>query len=360
MGILFAILIFSIVVIIHELGHFLFAKWNGIHVFEFSLGMGPTILKKQYGETLYCLKILPLGGSCMMGEDGSQSDEAEELDSDHDVAKGHGERIGNFNEKSVWARISVIFGGPLFNFILAFICAVIMVSWIGYDAPTLGYVSEGSAAQEAGLLEGDRIIKLGNKQINLWREVTTYLQVYPSDELKVEFVRDEVKYSVILTPQYDEESGRQLMGIAGSSYTKGSFWDNIKYGVYTVKYYMLSVLDSLKMMISGMVSMDQVSGPVGIVDQVGKTYDASVQVGWDAVVLNMIHLIVLLSANLGVMNLLPIPALDGGRLVFLLIEAISGRRIPVDKEGMIHFIGFAALMVFMAVIMFNDIIRLFN
>lgn len=360
MGILFAILIFSIVVIIHELGHFLFAKWNGIHVFEFSLGMGPTILKKQYGETLYCLKILPLGGSCMMGEDGEASTDLVDDDGDEDSECKTNLRIGNFNEKSVWARISVIFGGPLFNFILAFICAVIMVSWIGYDAPTVGYIAEGSAAEEAGMLVGDRITKLGDKNINLWREVTTYLQVYPTEELGIEFVRDDVKYSLIIKPRYDEESGRQLMGIAGDSYTKGTFIENIKYGVYTVKYYMLSVIDSLKMMISGMVSMDQVSGPVGIVDQVGQTYEASVEVGWDAVVLNMIHLIVLLSANLGVMNLLPIPALDGGRLVFLIIEAISGKRVPPDKEGMIHLFGFAALMLFMGYIMFHDIMRLFN
>lgn len=359
MGILFAILIFSIVVIIHELGHFLFAKWNGIHVFEFSLGMGPTLLKKQYGETLYCLKMLPLGGSCMMGEDGEHSVEPDDDRTAESETKVN-LRIGNFNEKSVWARISVIFGGPLFNFILALICAVIMVGWIGYDAPTIGYIADGSAAEESGMLVGDRITKLGDKNINLWREVTTYLQVYPTDELEVEFIRDDVKYSAIINPRYEEESGRQLMGIAGDSYIKGTFIENIRFGAYTVKYYMLSVIDSLKMMISGMVSMDQVSGPVGIVDQVGQTYEASVEVGWDAVLLNMIHLIVLLSANLGVMNLLPIPALDGGRLVFLIIEAISGKRVPAEKEGMIHFIGFAALMLFMGFIMFHDIMRLFN
>lgn len=358
MGILFAILIFSIVVIIHEMGHFLFAKWNGIHVFEFSLGMGPTLISKQWGETLYCLKLLPLGGSCMMGEDALPEEDKLEIE-DQDESTLESVRVGNFNEKSVWARISVIFGGPLFNFILAFVCAVIMVGWIGYDAPVVGYIAEGSAAEEAGFIEGDMITKLGDKNINLWREITTYLQVYPSQELEVEYIRDGENKVALLRPKYNEEVGRYMMGIAGTSYTKGNIFDSLKYGAYTLKYYMLSVVDSLKMMVSGMVSVDEVSGPVGIVEQVGHTYDESVKDGWDTVLLNMIHLIVLLSANLGVMNLLPIPALDGGRLIFLIIEAVRGKRISAEKEGIIHFVGFAALMLFMGYIMFNDIMRLF-
>lgn len=364
MGILFAIIIFSIVVFIHELGHFLFAKYHGIHVFEFSLGMGPKVLSKQWGETLYCIKALPLGGSCMMGEDaGDYTEEELELEKQECLAKGEEYEepcLGNFNEKSVWARMSVIFGGPLFNFILAFICAVIMVAWIGYDAPTIAYVGEDMPAQTAGLEVGDTITKFNNKNINLWREVTTYLEVYPSDTLTVEFTRDDVKYTTELVPVYDEEAGRYLMGISGGVYENGGILKTLEYSVYTVKYYMLAVVDSLKMLISGMVSMDDMSGPVGIVDQVGDTYTQSVALGWDYVLINMIHLIILLSANLGIMNLLPIPALDGGRLVFLAIEGIRGKRLPANKEGLIHLMGFAALMLLMVVVMYNDILRLFQ
>lgn len=355
MGIIFAILIFSIVVAIHELGHFLFAKWNGIYVFEFSLGMGPTIFHKTIGETKYCIKLLPLGGSCMMGEDAQETEDKEQADEVEEEVKF----IGNFNEKSVWARISVIFGGPLFNFILAFICALIMVAWMGYDAAEIGHIQEGSAAYEAGLIEGDLITKIDNKKIHLWREVSTYLQVNPTDYLQIEIIRDNEKFIAEIYPQYVEEEGRYFIGISGTDYKTGGISDTLKYSVYTVKYYMLSVIDSLKMMLSGMVSVEEVSGPVGIVDQVGQSYEASIEIGFDVVLLNMLYLLVLLSANLGVMNLLPIPALDGGRLVFLVIEAIRGKRMAPEKEGLIHFLGFVALMIFMAFIMYNDISRLF-
>lgn len=361
MGILFAIIIFSIVVFIHELGHFLFAKYHGICVFEFSIGMGPKLLAKQWGETLYCIKALPLGGSCMMGEDlGGEEDSEVEYDIEETEEDYIEIRQGNFNEKSIGARMSVIFGGPLFNFILAFICAIIMVSWIGYDASTIAYVGEDSPAYDAGLEVGDTITKLNSKNINLWREVSTYLEIYPSDDVEVQFVRDGVKYKTELTPILDEESGRYLMGISGGTYENGSILDTLKYSVYTVKYYMLAVVDSLKLLISGAVSMEEVSGPVGIVDQVGETYTQSVQLGWDYVLLNMIHLLILLSANLGIMNLLPIPALDGGRLVFLCIEGVRGKRLSAEKEGMIHLIGFGALMLLMVVVMYNDIMRLFQ
>lgn len=359
MGILYAVIIFSIVVIIHELGHFLLAKANGITVFEFSLGMGPKLLSKQWGDTLYCIKLLPLGGSCMMGEDVvDEENEEQEVEGQEEIQAEI--QKGNFNEKSVWARISVIAGGPVFNFILAFICSVILIGFVGYDPAVIGNVSEGSAAMEAGLEVGDEILKINNKTINLWREVSTYSMFYGDQDMDIVFKRDGKKYHTNLVPQYDEESNRHYMGLSQGPYEKGTILECAEYGLYLTKYYMFSVVDSLKMLFNGSVGVEEISGPVGIVEQVGNTYTESVKIGWEYVFLNMLHLIILLSANLGVMNLLPIPALDGGRLVFLGIEAVRGKPLSQNKEGIIHVIGFALLMLFMAFIMFNDVMRIFT
>lgn len=346
MGIILAIVLFSVIVIVHELGHFLLAKVNGIEVFEFSLGMGPTLISKRIGETLYCIKLLPLGGSCMMGEDAGD-DETVELK-------------GNFNEKSVWARIQVIVAGPVFNFILAWIFATIIVAWIGFDAPIISEVVEDSPAQEAGLLGGDEITEINGKSIYLWRDISSYIAYHDIQELTIAYQRDGVSYETTLTPAYDEESGSYLMGVISSGYIQdGSIIETLEYGVYTVRFWIATVIDSLRLMITGNVSMNEVSGVVGIVDIVDETYEQSAAIGWNYVVLNMMNLAVMLSANLGVMNLLPIPALDGGRLVFLVLEAIRGKRVSPEKEGFVHFIGFALLMLLMVVILFNDIIKLF-
>ncbi len=346
MGIILAIVLFSVIVIVHELGHFLLAKANGIEVFEFSLGMGPTLISKRFGETLYCIKLLPLGGSCMMGEDAGD-DETVEL-------------RGNFNEKSVWARIQVIIAGPVFNFVLAWIFATIIVAWIGFDAPIISAVVEDSPAQEAGLLEGDQITEINGKSIYLWRDISSYIAYHDIQELSISYKRDGVSYETTLTPAYDEESGSYLMGVISSGYIQdGSIMETLEYGAYTVRFWISTVIDSLRLMITGNVSMNEVSGVVGIVDIVDETYEQSAAIGWNYVVLNMMNLAVMLSANLGVMNLLPIPALDGGRLVFLVLEAIRGKRVSPEKEGFVHFIGFAALMLLMVVILFNDIIKLF-
>lgn len=346
MSIVFAILIFSVIVIVHELGHFLLAKANGIEVFEFSLGMGPKIISRQIGETLYCIKLLPLGGSCTMGEDGEEED-------------GTGVVKGNFNEKSVWARMSVIAAGPIFNFILAFLFSIILVAGAGYDKPVIGEATENYPAAEAGLQAGDTIVKMNQRSIHLWREVTVYNQFHQGETVELTFERDGKKHTVTIEPKKEAESNRYIMGLYGSGKSKAGILDSVRYGAYNVKYWIVTVVESLRFMITGQVSLDDMAGPVGIVNVVGDTYRQSVPNGSYTVFLNMLNIAILLSANLGVMNLLPIPALDGGRLVFLIIEAVRRKRIPPEKEGIFHFVGFVLLMGFMLVIMFNDVRHLF-
>lgn len=429
MKILIAILIFSAIVLFHEFGHFLFAKLNGIGVVEFSLGMGPRIFSVQKGETKYSLKILPLGGSCaMVGEDTAEEDDPRA-----------------FNHASVLARISVVAAGPVFNFILAFLLAVIIVACMGYDPAEITEVSEGSNAEAAGLKAGDVITEYDGYAIDLGSDLyvysylnepaegqtiklkikrdgeqktiayepdvyvryllgfnrsdgnsmvvdsliegmplesagvqagdvitaingteiadgeayDAYIAEHPlSDEpLEVTYERDGLAYTVEITPK---EYRTALMGFSYNlGYQKTSGLNILKYGLIDVKYMVRTTILSLKELVTGGLGVDDLSGPVGVVDAIGTTYEQSKSEGALVLWMNMINMAVLLSANLGVMNLLPIPALDGGRLVFLIVEAIRRKPINREVEGMVHFAGFMLLMVLMVVVMYNDVLKIF-
>lgn len=342
MGIIIAILLFSFIVFFHELGHFLLAKKNGIDVQEFAIGMGPNLVSKEYKGTLYCLKLLPIGGMCMMGEDEEATDSP-----------------GNFNNASVWARISVIAAGPVFNFILAFVCAVILTAMVGYDQPVLSAVEEGYPAAEAGIQSGDRIVKMGDKNIHIFREISIYNQFHQGESVQITYLHDGEKKTVVLTPKLDEELGYERLGITGSGNTKANVITAVEYGAYEVKFWICTTIDSLKMLLTRQVGVDQLSGPVGVVSMVDDTYQQSKSYGIYVVLAQMLNMIILLSANIGVMNLLPIPALDGGRLVFLVVELIRRKRIPPEKEGYVHFVGIVLLMLLMVFVMYNDVKRIF-
>ena len=342
MGIVLAILLFGFIVFFHELGHFLLAKKNKIDVDEFAVGMGPVLFQKTYKGTRYSIRLLPIGGYCAMGEDEEATDSP-----------------NNFNNKSVWARISVIAAGPVFNFILAWIFSVILIFMIGYDQPVIGSVEDGYPAAEAGLQEGDRVVRIGDKNIHIYREISAYLQFHPDEDVVLTYERDGEEHTVTLTPKMDEELGYERIGLANSGNTKANLLTAFQYGTYEVKYWIEVTLDSLRMLVTGQIGVDQLSGPVGIVDVVDETYQQSRSYGAYVVVAQMLYLAILLSANLGVMNLLPLPALDGGRLVFLFVEAVRKKRVPPEKEGYVHFAGIVLLMLLMVVVMYNDIQRVF-
>ena len=414
------------IIIFHELGHFLLAKRNGIAVTEFSLGMGPRLLSKVIGETRYSLKLFPIGGSCMMvGED------------DDDDSQG------SFNRASVWARISVVAAGPIFNFILAFIFAMIITSVIGYDPSTVLQVEEGSPAQKAGLQEGDVITEFQGRHISIGRDLELYMTLHglQDENVTLTYERDgeehEISYtadsqtSYLLGFYYSTEGEpevtqvmldgsmmeagvqagdiiREINGVKistgqdiqdyiaanpldGSEITLGierngdirqisvtpkmtkqvdsgfvynlyrektNFPGGIKYSAVEVRYWITSTIESLVMLVKGQFTVNDLSGPVGIINVIGDSYEEAKTEGTVMVWMQMLYWAILLSANLGVMNLLPIPALDGGRLVFLIIEAIRRKKINPNVEGMIHFAGFVLLMVLMVFVMFNDIRRI--
>lgn len=426
MKILIALLVFSVIVLFHELGHFLLAKRNGIAVTEFSLGMGPRLLSTEKGGTRYSLKLFPIGGSCMMvGED--EDDDSE----------------GSFNNASVWARISVVAAGPIFNFILAFVFAMIITSVVGYDPARVLQVTEGSPAAQAGLKEGDIITEFQGRHISIGRDLDSYMTLHglKDEEISLTYERDGKKHDIQFqansesrymlgftylsegTPEITQvmlnsamaKAGvmpgdiiREINGTAvadsqelqaylqehpldGTEITLGierdgkvetisaipqmtkhvdsgfiyniyrektNFLGVMKYSAVEVRYWVSTTVESLMMLIKGQFSVNDLSGPVGIIDVIGDSYEEAKGEGAMMVWMQMLYWAILLSANLGVMNLLPIPALDGGRLVFLLIESVRKKRLNPNVEGMIHFAGFVLLMMLMVFVMFNDFRRL--
>lgn len=374
--ILLFIIIFGLVVISHELGHFLIGRKNGIRVVEFAVGMGPTLFSFTKGGTKYSLKLLPIGGACMFdGEDGVERESGKTseaaLPGTADTAESGPKGIA-FTEAGVWARMAAVFAGPFFNFILAFVVAVILSAFSGADLPVVGDVdgvdittaAEGdiliTAAKDAGLQKGDVIKKIGREPIHFFREVSLISALNQGEEMVITYERNGKTNVTRLTPQYDENSGRYYMGITnGGVYIKCNPLQVFQYGFYEVEYWVKITYKSLLMLVRGQVTKDDVSGPVGIAQFVGESYDqAEKNYGTPYAILTMLEIVVLLSVNLGIMNLLPLPALDGGRLVFMLVEVIRGKPVPPEKEGMVHFAGLVVLMALMVFIMYNDIMRL--
>ena len=427
LSIVLAILVCSLLVVSHEFGHFLLAKKNGIGVVEFSVGMGPRIISTQRGETLYSLRVVPFGGSCMMkGED--EDDTAE----------------GSFNSKSVWRRIAVIAAGPLFNFILAFFGALVIISIVGYDPPRILQVEEDSAAWEAGLREGDILTEFDGHTIDFGRDMSLYEQLYglDGDVITLSFLRDGQEHTISYQPdvehryllgisyyQTEEQaevtvssggaaeqaglvSGDIIIGmgntdiasgmelaeyfseysLTGESVTVRYLHDGLeyeteltpqetdvvqtgfvynlyrektdpvgvlKYSALEVRYWISATLQSLRMLVMGQLGLDVLSGPVGVVQVIGETYEETRDEGPLMTWLTMLNLTILLTANLGVMNLLPLPALDGGRLVFLLIEAVRGKPVNREAEAMVHFAGILLLFGLMIFVTIQDVTHLF-
>ncbi len=424
--IIVSLLIFSAIILFHELGHFLLAKKNHIVVTEFSLGMGPRLLSKSFHGTRYSLKALPFGGSCMMlGEDLDDS------------------RPGSFQAASVWARISVVAAGPIFNFLLAFLLGLIIVTMSGSTVPEVKTIAPGSAAEKAGLLEGDIVKSYQGYHVDLWEDFIMYWYLNPmtGDPVEITVERDGEKVGLSYTPEksttyllgmYRESGSMTITGLMegmpledaglkvgdtivaldgnrfrddteyeacikehplsdkpvtvtyvrngleyeatvipkehesvdeslpiGTKVIEPSFPGVLKYSLQEVKSQIRTVILSLRMLLTGRVSVKELSGPVGVVSAIGETYEESKSQGASALLSNLLYIAVLLSANLGVMNLLPIPALDGGRLVFLIIEAIRRKPGNRELEGTIHFVGMMLLMALMIFIMYNDFLKIF-
>ena len=336
MTIIATIILFGIIVFIHELGHFLFAKKAGVRIHEFAIGMGPKIYSTQKGETKYSVRLLPLGGYVSMeGEDGESNDPRA------------------FGEKTLLQRASIIFAGPFFNIILTILLLIPVLAYMGTpsDSNVLGKVLENTPAIEAGLQVNDKIIEINGAKIQTWDDIVNNLQKETSQPINIKVERNNTTKDFSITPEKNEQ-GKYVIGIS-PVYEKSiikaipkafvATWDMIK-----------QMLTFVVQLITGTIPggfENSVAGPVGVI---GIVSDAA-KMG----IINLIYIAAVISLNLGILNLLPIPALDGGRLLILGIEAIRGKKLDPNKEAMIHSVGLMVLMGFMLFVTYKDILKLF-
>ena len=338
--IILAILAFGMLVIVHEFGHFITAKRGGVQVNEFWIGMGPTLLKKEHNGTLYCLKLLPFGGACVMeGED-------EESASEH-----------AFGKASLPRRMLIVAAGALMNFLVGFLIVLAVIQPNGpnggYIVSTIDSVDPASTAAAAGGLQaGDEILEVDGYNILLRSDFEMALSRGMDTTYEVVVRRDGEKVTlpaVVLEATIEGEDGRKMIGLTFAE-QPDSIGMHINMAVRTSLNYARLVWVSLGMLVSGQVGVDQLSGPVGVASVMATTASYSISA--------FLQLVAFISINLGVMNLLPLPALDGGRLVFLIIEGIRRKPVPAKYEGYIHAAGLMLLLALMVYVTGQDIVRL--
>jgi regulator of sigma E protease len=332
------IIVFGMLVMVHEAGHMFAAKRVGITVHEFSMGFGPKIFGFTRGETLYSVRIIPLGGYVRMagGEDGQSDLE------------------GAYYKKTVSQRAAVALAGPLMNLVLAAVLFMIVFSVLGIPFATglIGEVLPGSPAAEAGLLSGDRIVAINDRPVQDWQQMVGAIQESNSTEgtlnLVVERGGNQLDFKVI--PKVTEQVPR-IGIVADVGYQRAGPLTGIKLGFTRTVELTWVMLVGLSQMFTGGVEAGDIAGPVGIIQMIGE----SARGGW----IQVLSFAGILSINFAILNLLPIPALDGSKLVFLAIEKVRGRAIEPEREGMIHLIGFALLMGLVLVLTYQDVMRIF-
>ncbi len=382
--------VFCLIVVSHEFGHYIVAKINGIHVAEFGIGMGPKLLHFHKNGTDYCIRLLPLGGACIYD---LEMDELEKPEAgvikknasgintvnkniegqEEDGRKSSADKLGAdasfldeykgipFNKAKVGSRIATIIAGPLFNFVLAYLLALIVVWNTGTTSPEITGVMEGYPAMEAGIQPGDVITKMNGSRVYLASEIYLNTYINKSADMTLTYIRDGKRYTTTITPKYNEETGRYLVGFNG--YGVHRFCKDasvFKCAYYEVRYGVVGTVKSLLMLVTGNGSRDDLAGPVGMAQIIDETKDAAAPYGMWVVMLNMFNIAMLLSVNLGILNMLPLPAIDGGRFVFLVVEAVRGKPVPPEKENIVHLVGVALLVFLMVFVMYNDIIRLLS
>lgn len=328
-----SIIIFLLVILIHEFGHFIVAKRNGVSVLEFSIGMGPKLFQRESNGTLYSLRVIPVGGYCQLeGED-------EENDSPNSL-----------NNQSPLVRLKVILAGAIMNFILAFILLILLMSVSRVSTEVSGVIKD-SPAYSSGIQTGDQIVSINGENVSDGEELLKRIKESQGD-LKIGVIRDSQSKNIKVTPRLENNirkigvNFQEEYKIKNFSIVKG-----FKKGLITFLNLTGMLYKFLGMLITGQLGLGGVSGPVGVVKEIGNAAKTGVA--------NLIFLLAYININLGVFNLLPIPALDGGRAIFILIEMIFGKKISQEKEGYIHMVGLILLLALIAIVTIKDVIKLF-
>jgi regulator of sigma E protease len=344
-----AIIIFGLIVIIHELGHFMYAKLFGVKVNEFAVGFGPALFKKKKGDTLYAVRLIPFGGYCAMEGEDTESDSPD-----------------SFQKKSVLKRMIIVAAGGIHNLLLGLLLVGIMLSVRGdFYTTQVGGFAQNATSIQSGLAVGDEILRVDGRRVYcasdlsymfataedtaLSLEVRRNGKIVPLEQ--VEFATQEIDGVAYLQPDFGVVT-EEITLKKPLSFVKSTVMESVSIGG-TV---WMSLLDLL----GGRFSMGDMMGPVGVVSTVSEGVSQAVSGSSSVAVDSLLYLLSLLTINLGLMNLLPLPALDGGRLVFLLFEAIFRKPVPQKYEGLIHTVGLALLLLLILVITGNDILRLFR
>ena len=350
MGIVFALIIFGLIVTIHEFGHFICAKLSGIKVLEFSVGMGPKLLQKRFGETAYSLRLLPLGGFCAMeGEDSSEDNPR------------------SFRNAKLWKRMVVLVAGAGMNFLLGLVMCTIMVSMFevipstsisGFSGKLNDDGSKTYYAQSyhSGLRHGDKIVKIDGTSIYSYLDIDYMFSTFTTETHDVVVKRDGKRVKLENVTFHDDASG-EMMDF-GLVYKEKGVLSVMKCSGETALSMGHIVGMSLKQMITGKLSKDQISGPVGVVTSINETTQEAEST--EDLFFMLVYMTALITINVGIFNLLPIPGLDGGRLLFCFIELVRRKPVKPEHEGYVHLAGMALLFGLMIFATFNDIIRIIN
>lgn len=345
--IIIGILLFELIILSHEFGHFICAKKSGVLVHEFALGMGPKLFGFTKGETLYSLRLLPIGGFCKM--------EGEDEESDSPRA---------FGNAKVWQRMIIVVAGAFMNVLLGLVLMCILVVQEPYYASTtIESFHENSRSATQGLQVGDRLVSLDGYKINTSRDFSYSLGTMKtySPNIKVERNGEIVDLGNVTFDTTTDSTGRTY--IALDFYVEPierSFTSVISQTFKQTYSVVRMIWASLVGLVTGQFTMNDVSGPIGAASAITEATSMGLEVNFVAGLNNLLFMLMVISVNLGIFNMLPVPALDGGRFFFLIIEAIRRKPIPPKYEGLVHTIGFIVLILFMIIVSLNDVVRLFN
>lgn len=334
LSIIAALLVLSLLVMIHELGHFLAGRALGFSILEFAIGMGPVLWKTTKNGIQYSVRALPIGGMCRFnGEDEKISD------------------ARSFYLEKVWKRIVVVLAGPLTNLLFAFLAAIITLSAFGDIMPQVYEINADSPAYTAGMQKDDFIVAVDGKRVMYFNQTFDLIQTANHEGFDLTVIRSGEEKTLRVTNAYDEQAGKTVLGITiNGEHMKFPFGETI---TRSAAYIVSTLTETFKFfgsLFQGKVASNEVSGFVGIIAYISQAVRSSGE--------TVLRLVVLISASLGIMNLLPIPALDGGRLLFMVIEVFRGKAVPPEKEGMVHFVGLILLFGLMIFLTYNDIVNL--
>lgn len=342
LNIIIAILVFSIVIFVHEFGHFIAAKKSGVKVNEFAIGMGPAIFKKQYHETLYAIRVFPIGGYCAMEGEDEESDDNR-----------------SFEKVSAFKRLIIIVAGAFMNFLFAFLICVLMQMFT-ITTVTIGEVQANTPAFIAGLQQGDKISEINGKKIESTGQVQQIVRSSEGKSINYKIDREGQIEEYQITPQAvkDENSnetnyqiGVVMEGVTDSSLSNFSIIRGIKEGFVQFTSMVGLLFKILGMLFTGQLGVSNLAGPIGVVNEIGKAADSGL--------MTLLFFIAYINVNLGILNLLPFPALDGGRAILILIEIITGKKLPKEKEALINGVGLALLLGLILFVSIQDVRRLF-